>query len=46
LSSRRFLRDAEPRTRRSKAQETAGAIDCTEIAPAVGHDVVAAFVLG
>jgi len=38
---RRFLRDAEPRTRRSKAQETALAIDHLEIAAAEAYDMAA-----
>src|SRR5436189_1915970 len=43
---RRFLRDAQPRTRRSKAQETAVAIDDPKIALAEARDVTAALVLG
>src|SRR5438552_3562078 len=43
---RRFLRDAEPRTRRSKAQETAVAINHPEIAMAEAHDDAAALVHG
>src|ERR1700740_2563368 len=38
---RRFLSDAEPRTRRSKAQETALAIDYPEIAAAEAYNVCA-----
>ena len=41
---RRFLRDAEPRTRRSKAQETALAIDHPEIAAAEAYDMAAGVV--
>lgn len=42
---RRFLRDAEPRARRSKAQETPLAIDQPEIATAEAHEVAASVVL-
>src|SRR5215467_10001092 len=42
---RRFRSDAEPRTRRSKAQETAVAIEDTEIAMTEASDV-AVFMLG
>jgi hypothetical protein len=41
---RRFLRDAEPRTRRSKAQETALAIHHSEIAAAETYDMAAGVV--
>src|ERR1700751_2465928 len=43
---RRFRSDAEPRTRRSKAQETAVPIDHPEIAMTEAGDVPAALVLG
>jgi hypothetical protein len=43
---RRFLRDAEPRTRRSKAQETAVPIDQPEVAAAEAHDVAAGVMFG
>src|SRR5262249_36529739 len=42
----RFRSDAEPRTRRSKAQETAVAIDDPEIAMAEACDVATALMLG
>src|SRR6516164_8697230 len=41
---RRFLREAKPRTRRSKAQETAVAIDHSQVAMAEAHDGAAALV--
>ena len=43
---RLFRSDAEPRTRRSKAQETAVAIDPSEIAMTEARNVHAALVLG
>jgi hypothetical protein len=46
LCHRRFRSDAEPRTRRSKAQETAVAIDDPEIAMVEACDVAAALMLG
>ena len=43
---RRFRSGAQPRTRRSKAQETALAIDDPEVTPAEARDVAASLVLG
>src|SRR5919204_3180266 len=43
---RRFVRDAEPRTRRSEAQETPVAIDDPEVVLAEADDGGAAVVLG
>ena len=43
---RRFRSDAEPRTRRSKAQETAVAIDHPEVAMIEARDVSAALGFG
>ena len=46
LCHRGFLCGAEPRSRRSKAQETAVAVDDTEIAAAEARDGATVVVLG